>query len=170
MSAKAPSVRIERLTLADLPAALAIQREVYPGELIEGSPAFASRIQLPDSYCLAARIGPLIGYLLAHGWLADTPPKLNEELVFSDRRDVMYIHDLGVSPSCRDLGVGRALVERALAMAASDGLREAQLIAVQGADRFWRRLDFSEGAASPQVRAKLRGYGDHSIWMTRKIN
>lgn len=56
------------MAAADLPAALAIQTAVYPPALCEDADAFASRLALPDSLCLAAeRDGALAGYLLAHG-------------------------------------------------------------------------------------------------------
>ena len=63
------ALAIRRFDKADLSAALAIQGATYPTFLIEDAAAFASRIALPASYCLAAvRGGALVGYLLADGW------------------------------------------------------------------------------------------------------
>ena len=62
-----PAISVEALGHQDLPAALNIQAETYPTFLIEDEGTFLSRINLPTSYCLAAKHGEeLLGYLLAH--------------------------------------------------------------------------------------------------------
>ncbi|MXO75330.1 GNAT family N-acetyltransferase [Altererythrobacter aerius] len=163
-------VRLDPLQVSDVEAVLAIQHDVYPAALVEDRPVFLSRIALPRSYCLAAREGArLIGYLVAHGWFANAPPPLGAVLTAEAPGDVLYIHDLGVSREGRGSGIGRTLALRAMELAAGDGIKEAQLIAVGGAEPFWRRLGFAEGAAAARIRPKLQGYGPGSRWMTRRI-
>lgn len=164
------TVQIDRLRSPDLQAALAIQCEIYPDELIECSSVFSSRLALSNSYCLAAKsAGQLTGYLIAHGWWSNSPPQLGTVLTSPAPSEVLYVHDLGVSRYGRGQGLGAKLVNRALAMASSDGVREAQLIAVRGADAFWRRLSFLGGTTSSEIESKLRSYGPNSVWMTREI-
>jgi hypothetical protein len=66
---------IRQLAKDDLASALTLQAASYPAALREGTEAFASRLDVPASYCLAAlRDGMLVAYLLAHGWTAGAPP------------------------------------------------------------------------------------------------
>jgi len=162
---------VRPLGLADLPAALAIQSEAYPAFLREGEAAFASRLNLTDSYCLAAtREGELIGYLIAHGWPGQSPPPVDTVLVAKAASAVLFIHDLAVSSAGRGLRIGRKLVDRACELAAGDGLQRAELIAIEGAASFWRTLGFSETAASAYLAQKVAAYGPDARWMSRDIS
>jgi GNAT superfamily N-acetyltransferase len=156
--------------MPDLPAALAIQAEVYPAFLCEDEDAFASRLSLAASYCLAAtRGGELVAYLLAHGWPHQAPPPVGAILAPRAASEVLYIHDLAVSSAGRGSGIGRRLVARAFELAASDGLASAELIAVEGAAGYWRTLGFAEAPVSAGLAAKVAGYGPEARWMTRAI-
>lgn len=170
MSDEDQRLSIDRLGPGDLDAAIAIQRGAYPGFLVEEADAFLSRITLASSYSLAARCGGvLIGYLLAHGWPRQSPAPIGAILTDRAPSDVLFIHDLAVSSRGRGLGVGRRLVAPAFELAFRDGLRRAELIAVEGADGYWRSLGFAEQDVSPALRAKLASYGDRACWMERDI-
>lgn len=163
-------VLIRRLVQDDLPAALAIQAANYPLFLQENAEAFASRLALPASYCLAAeRGGTLAAYLLAHGWSAGEPPPVGTVLGPDAAAEILYIHDLAVSADARGAGLGRRLVDRAFDLAGRDGLRSAELIAVEGAAGYWSGLGFIEGAPSPALAAKVAAYGARARWMRRDI-
>lgn len=163
------SVSIRPLIHADLPAALAIQAQLYPAFLREGEAAFASRLDLPHSYCLAAdRAGRLVAYLLAHGWASQEPPPVGALLSGQDTaNEILFIHDLAVSASGQGQALGRQLVATAFAAAAADGLTRAELIAVEGASTYWRTLGFTEPAVRPQLAQKVAAYGPAARWMTR---
>lgn len=170
MSCENSVISIEALGQQDLPAVLNLQKETYPPFLVEEEAAFISRIGLAASYCLAAKHSEaLLGYLLAYGWNRQSPPSLGTVLVDSAPSEVLFIHDLAVSSSSRGLGVGQRLIARAFDLAAQDGLRSAELIAVEGATDYWRRLGFAEGAVSGELSEKLGTYGPHACWMTRNI-
>ncbi|KHL24918.1 acetyltransferase [Croceibacterium mercuriale] len=163
-------IRIDRLGPADLPAALRIQSAAYPPFLLEDDRAFLSRIDLSVSLCLAARRGgELLGYLLAHGWPHGSPAAVGTVLANDQPSEVLFIHDLAMASSGRGAGIGRSLVMRAFALAAEDGLRRAELIAVEGAAEYWRRLGFVEEAVAGELQAKLHAYGKLARWMTREI-
>jgi GNAT superfamily N-acetyltransferase len=162
---------LRRLEPADLPAALAIQARTYPAFLLENEAAFASRLAAAAPYCLAAeRGGVLIGYLLAHGWLSQSPPALDARLAPDAPSEVLFLHDLALSPAARGFGVGGRLVARAMEMAARDGLRMAELIAVEGAAPYWETLGFSQEPPPPNLAAKIAAYGAEARWMTRAIS
>jgi GNAT superfamily N-acetyltransferase len=165
-----PVLAIRALEPSDLPAALALQAAVYPAFLVEPEDAFVSRLRLSGSYCLAALSGAvLVAYLLAHGWRSESPPPVGAMLSDGGASDVLFIHDLAVSPAGRGTGVGRALVDRAFAAAARDGLTRAELIAVEGAASFWQRLGFVEAGGPTALRAKVAAYGPDARWMTRLL-
>ncbi|RIV89913.1 GNAT family N-acetyltransferase [Aurantiacibacter xanthus] len=170
MSCDSRTVVVDALRLPDLPAALAIQAEAYPPFLREGESAFASRIALSASYCLAARReGELLGYLLAHGWRRQSPPAVGAVLGDGGPSEVLFLHDLSVAAAGRSLAIGRKLVERAFALAAQDGLRRAELIAVEGAAGYWGKLGFVAEPVSRELAEKVRGYGEAACWMARAI-
>lgn len=165
-----PAVRVDALALRDLPAALEIQSNAYPAFLVEDERAFRSRIERANSYCLAARQGAtLLGYLLAHGWQRRSPPPVGTILTDDGPSDVLFIHDLAVAPAGRGLAIGEKLVARAVERAARYGLRTAELIAVEGAETYWRQLGFVAETVPDALQAKLAGYGQTSRWMTRAI-
>lgn len=170
MSRDPHALTIGRLTAQDLPAALALQSEAYPAFLVEGKEAFASRLDVVTSYCLAAKAGDtLLGYLLAHGWPRQSPPSVGAVLPQLVPNEVLFIHDLAVSSLGHGLDIGRSLVTRAFELATQDGLRTAELIAVQGAATYWRKLGFIDGPASRELRAKILDYGADARWMVRDL-
>lgn len=78
---------------------------------------------------------------------------------------MLFLHDLALTPAARGLRVGERLVAAALEAARRDGLTEAELIAVEGAAGYWRRLGFVEPAMTPALATKVAGYGDAARWM-----
>lgn len=161
---------IRRMEVADLAAALALQAASYPASLVEDDDAFASRIRIVPSYChVATRGSDLLGYLLAHGWGAGSPPFLGEVIDSPANNEVIYLHDLAVSASARGTGIGRRLLRQALALASGDGLTRAELIAVEGAADYWKNLHFAEGKTSAALATKVATYGPDARWMWRDI-
>jgi len=165
-----PAIAIEPLERHHLPAALAIQAQAYPPFLVEDERVFLGRMGMTSSFCLAAmREATLVGYILAHGWHHASPPPLGAVLAEAEPPEILFIHDLAVATAGRGLKVGEALVERAFAMARATGLDRAELVAVEGAATYWRRLGFADGTATDAIREALRKYGASARWMTRAI-
>ncbi|OWK29546.1 GNAT family N-acetyltransferase [Sphingomonas dokdonensis] len=170
----ASPIAIRPLTTADLPQAMAIQSLAYPAFLREDAAAFASRLTLRQSCCLAATRADtcgetLIAYLLAHGWPSRSPPAIGTILSEPDGCAILFIHDLAVAPVGRGTAVGRRLVDVATGAAARQGLARAELIAVDGAAPYWQRLGFAEETVSPALADKVAAYGPAARWMTRPI-
>jgi len=164
------TLAIRQLQLDDLPAALAIQAEVYPAFLCEDLAAFASRLAVVPSYCLAAtRAEKLVGYILAHGWAAGSPPSIGAVLRVDPSREVLFIHDLAVSSAGRGAAIGRELFERVSGLAGRDGLWHAELIAVEGAAPYWQALGFSHAATTGELAAKVAAYGPAAQWMRKEM-
>lgn len=79
--------------------------------------------------------------------------------------EVLFLHDLALAPAARGLRIGEWLVAAALEAARRDGLSEAELIAVEGAAEYWRRLSFVETPMTPTLATKVAGYGEAARWM-----
>ncbi|WP_313535117.1 GNAT family N-acetyltransferase [Sphingomonas sp.] len=153
-----------------LPQALTLQAQVYPAFLVEPEPAFASRLDVAAPFNLAAeRDGTLLAYLLAHGWTRESPPPVGAVLDRTTTGDTLYLHDLAVADVARGTGIGRMLVEAAFVDAVAAGITRAELIAVEGAGDYWRRLGFQPGAASPTLAATVAHYGPTARWMWRSL-
>ncbi len=159
---------LRRMQTEDLPAALELQSQSYPDFLVESEQAFASRLDVAAPYCLVALLdGALVGYLLAHGWPRKSPPAVGEILSRTAASEVLFIHDLSVGPAGRGLGIGRKLVESAVEIAARDGLRVAELIAVEGAATYWESLGFRYAFTNSSLTKKVAKYGPAARWMER---
>jgi ribosomal protein S18 acetylase RimI-like enzyme len=132
---KSTRLMIRRFARGDLASALAIQTQAYPTFLVENEAAFASRLDAAKPYCLTARAERrMVGYLLAHGWQRHAPPPLGIPLVDDGPNEILFIHDLAIAAADRGLGAGRKLIDHAFELAARDGLKEAELVAVEGAE------------------------------------
>lgn len=170
MTLQSNLISVRLLKSSDLAAALAIQSETYPPFLREDEDAFASRLNLTTSYCLAATYeGTLVAYLLAYGWPAQTPAPIDAVVVSPPKSEVLFIHDLAVSSTGRGSGVGQKLIARAFELAAHDGLLNAELIAVEGASTYWRKLGFVESETSIELARKVASYGPEACCMAREI-
>jgi len=153
-----------------LPQALTLQAQAYPAFLVEPAPAFASRLDVAAPFNLAAeQDGILLAYLLAHGWTRESPPPVGAVLDRATTGDTLYLHDLAASAAARGTGIGRLLVEAAFRDAVAAGLTRAELIAIEGAADYWRRLGFEPGSPAPALAAKVAQYGPAAQWMWRAL-
>lgn len=107
--------------------------------------------------------------MLAQLLRAHAPPPLGTPLDEISSADILFMHDLAVGTAGRGPGIGRRLVEGAFDLAVRDGLRSAGLVAVEGAAAFWLAMGFTALDATPEIAAKLAGYGRGAAWMGRAI-
>jgi GNAT superfamily N-acetyltransferase len=129
---------------ADLAAVSAISDAVH-GRFTEPVAVYAERLALYPSGCrVLERDGEVAGYVIAHPWHRDVPPKLGAMLggIPADA-DAYYLHDIALLPDARGSGVGKAALDFARAQARALGLSDIALMAVGGADRFWAARGFA---------------------------
>lgn len=168
------------MTAADLPGVLEIQAQCYPGNLLEGIEAFASRLTLAPSTCMVAISGgdrALAGYLFTHPWPRSSLPPLDGVLEPSadqglDTVMTWFVHDMAVAPAGRGSGLAPRLYEAALQAALEAGLQHSRLIAVQAAADWWRRLGYAPMAAQQAAvhARKLASYGSGALIMERRLS
>lgn len=158
--------QVRPLTLADLPAALALQVQCYPPAIRDGEAAFASRIIHAPEWCWTVETdGRMDAYLLSHPWLSLSPPAPDTVLT-SAGGDCWYIHDLSIAPHARGEGLARLLL--AACLDAHPNIPRSELVAIPGAEPVWLRLGWSPVSDLPAaLRAKVAGYGEGSVYMAR---
>lgn len=154
---------------ADLPAILDVQGQCYGDTLVESADALESRLVLSPGTCWVAVLadGALAGYLFTHAWPEATLPPWNGLLVrdWSDDEPLTwFVHDMAVAPIGRGLGLAVQLHNVARDVAATRGLRSSRLVAVQSADKYWRRFGYAPMAAGKHA-AKLEMYGAGAVLM-----
>lgn len=148
----------------DVPAIFLIEHRVYPAALAENQEALGARIMISPQTCAVACVDDvLVGYVLAHPWRDNSSPGLNHTLTELPHPScVLHLHDLAVLPDRRGLGVAQALVAWVTHAAARGGFPRITLVAVGGAETFWRKMGFSdEGPA--------HGYDDGAIFMGQQV-
>ena len=169
MTEKRASLR--PLVAADMPAVAALQLVAFAPLFHEPQEILASRLTVAPTLCWGAFDGEdLLAYILSHPWPAASPPPIGTTLEPPPPTDNWCSHDLAIGPAARGLGRGRALVGAASGAAREGGLIRGDLVAVQGAWRFWEKLGYAAQDDLPEpLRAKVAGYGEDARYMTADI-
>ena len=165
----APELRA--LRMADMAAAADLQALAYTELYHEPQDILASRVAVAAPFCWGAFEGEtLLAYILSHPWPAGSPPAIGILLPPPPPTDNWFIHDLAIGPQARGLGLGRALVGAAAEAAREAGLVRGDLIAVQGAWRFWEKFGYVAPPNLPEtLAAKVAGYGQDARYMVVAI-
>ncbi|GLS03277.1 hypothetical protein GCM10007860_04200 [Chitiniphilus shinanonensis] len=161
-------MQLRLLQESDLDAVMAIQAQCYPEAWLESRAVFARKLTVsPESNWVAEDREGVVGYLFTHPWRGARLPELDTALqALPHDADQHFLHDLAVHPRGRGRGVAARLVLHALAWGVARGLREARLIAVLGADRFWHDFGFTPLAVAHD---QLAGYGEQARAMGRVL-
>ncbi|WP_051534485.1 GNAT family N-acetyltransferase [Deefgea rivuli] len=160
------TILIRHQTTNDIHAILAVQSLCYPANLIESAATLQRKQQLsPDTSWLIEIEGQVMGYLFCHPWHGETPPALKKELeqipALTDR---FYIHDLAIAPAGRGKKLAEQLLQHALNWARQAHFSQAMLVAVLGADAFWKKHQFTALTTSPSS-----SYGEDAVCMLRAL-
>lgn len=163
---------IRPLRLDDMPAVAALQTTVFQPHFHETQDELASRLAVAAPFCWAAvgADGALAAYILSHPWPAGSPPAIGVQLPPPPATDNWFVHDLAIGHAARGLGLGRDLVRSASRAAMAAGLVRGDLVAVQGAWRFWDKLGYQpQSDLPPALAAKVAGYGEDARYMTARL-
>lgn len=136
----------------------------------EGRDCFANRLALNPTGCLVLT-GPerLEGYLVAYPWRSDAAPALNTRIeVIPADAEILYLHDLALTPAVRGQGWSRPAMQAVLDLARVGGWPGVALVAVNDAVDFWRGHGF-EVRETPEMAFKLASYGPDARYMTRSV-
>lgn len=145
--------------IADAPAITANAQAVL-GSYGEEFAVYAERIVLAPGGCFVlADSDRVVGHFLSHPWRRGRPPAMNAMLgAIPADTDCWYIHDVAVLPEARGAGAVAAILEQ---MARVTQPLPLALVAVGGADGYWRRHGFSAAAGDGSA------FGPGAIYMER---
>jgi GNAT superfamily N-acetyltransferase len=137
---------ITRASLEDLAEIHEIEEVAYPAHLAESPEVLGSRIEVAPEFCAVARsCGICIAYLLAHPWPIESSPGLAQVLGrLPTDANAIHLHDLAVLPKMRGDGVAKSMLAWLEQRVSDDGYRTITLVAVNGADAFWRVMGFED--------------------------
>lgn len=150
---------------SDWPAILQIQSEVYVDVAPEPDEVMMSKWVASPELCFTFKNenAEALGYLLAHRWTSLTPPKLYQ-ITQSNNGEVLFIHDLAVSPKGKRLGIGKSLVMQLLSTARQQGIKQALLVSIQNSQGFWQQFGFVVDPCSVSST-----YGESAVIMSRTL-
>lgn len=127
----------------DLAAVTAISATVH-GDFAETQRTYAERLALYPAGCLVLEQGgAVLGFLVSHPWHQSQSPALNQPLgAIPTRNADYYLHDIAVLQQTRGSGAGKAALAYVIDHARESGFTQIDLVAVNGADRFWSAQGF----------------------------
>jgi len=164
------SMPIRPITHVMWPEILKIQAEAYSKVAPESLEVLQSKWQQSPDCCFAyldEKSEPeeknIQGYLLAHAWHSETPPKLYQILPEGSHGSILFLHDLALSKRAKGRGVGSQMVKHLLASATSSGFQSALLVSVQDSVLFWQKYGFVE----VMNQKASESYGDDAKVMRR---
>ena len=139
-------ITITHAGLSDLADIHAIEEEAYPAALAESAEVLGSRIHVASAFCaVALQEDQHVGYVLAHPWTDQSSPGLGRVITkLPPDASVIHIHDLAVLPKMRGAGVARSMLTWLEQRVEEHGFEAMTLVAVNGADTFWRTMGFED--------------------------
>ncbi len=146
---------------------LRLQDEAYHALDPESEVVLRSKVQLGPETCLVAcQAERVIGYCLAHPWLANEPASLYQIYRQPKAEEGLYLHDMVVSPQAQGQGVAVRFLQHLARHARTHNFNRISLVAVQGADRYWLRHQFCPLPCTKDLSA----YGPGAVYMCCTVN
>ncbi len=134
---------IQGITASTWPDILQLQQEVYLSVEPETLDVLQSKwLASPETCFVYQESNRVTGYLLAHSWNSELPPKLFTPLPEGSEGSVLFLHDLAVHKGSSGKGIGRALTDQLVDLAQLKGYEQILLVAVQNSVRFWLKQGF----------------------------
>jgi len=163
-------MRWRAMTEGDLGGVVAVARIAFPDHF-EDLDCFAERLGLYPQGCrvFASVDGHVSGYGIAYPWVGEAMPALNARIgALPDAAELIYLHDLALSPDARGTGAASGFVGWLVHHARAENWPRIALVAVNDAASFWERQGFA-AIDSQALRAKLASYGEDARYMVRTL-
>ena len=160
------------MRLEDLPMVVQIAEQVhldYP----ESPAVFAERLSLYPAGCwvVADAAQCVHGYAITHPALLGQPPSLNTLLQqLPAQANCLYLHDVALTTTIRQFGLGAALVAMIRQRAAQEGLGHIALVAVNDSPAYWRRQGFASYVHEDEaLRQKIASYDAAAAYLVTPV-
>ena len=138
------ALQLRQMLPADMPAVLHIQRRAHGAGFVESAAVLQRKLELAPRCCwVAEREGQMLAYLYSHPWQGGSPPAVHQLLVeLPLQADVWFVHDLALDPAMQGRGLASRLFQHACSQARLAGRTRSLLVALAGAEAFWRRQGY----------------------------
>lgn len=138
------TARIRLITSADLPAVVALQDSCYDNTLYEPATLLAERLASAADSCwlIENSLRELLAYLFAYPAAEGSVTPLAQPFAVSATPQVLYLHDMAVSPLARGQALATRLLAHAEQYAIYRQLTKLALVAVQGSESYWQQHGF----------------------------
>lgn len=155
-------MQLRSITSADWSDILLIQEECYPQIEPESLKVLQSKWLVSPQTCFVIESDTqVVGYCLAHPWVAGSPPSLEQTLVVTSGHDTLYLHDIALSSKAQGKGAGKLAFHALVEHARDLSLPSISLVAVQGADSYWGR----QGFIAQPIDKSLESYTPDACYM-----
>jgi hypothetical protein len=154
----------------DIPAAHALSRAVH-ADYPEREAVLAEKQRLFPAGCFVLDAGrDIAGYAFSHPWIDGAAPSLDTLLgTLPAAPSAYFIHDVTLIADMRRKGHAATVVPLLLDVARTSGLRRAALVAVNGADVFWKRFGFAAADDAALQGTTREKYGPRAALMERPL-
>jgi GNAT superfamily N-acetyltransferase len=159
------SFKIRPMIASDLSAIEVIQAEAYAGYFLESTDVIAQRFTLsPSTAWVAEHEGDVCAYLVGYWSMLGKINPLNAPFAHVENANCLYLHDLALLKAAQGFGVGRKLIQAAIAHALQNAADAIALLSVQNSNAFWQGFGFSEFLdLDMQQQKNLETYLDNSL-------
>lgn len=156
---------IEIIREAVWPEILKLQSEAYLAVEPESLEVLKDKWNRTPDCCFTYRdCEKLQGYLLAHAWNREQPPKLFHTLPKETEGDILFLHDLAVTSTSIGQGIGSKLIKHLVEVSTGLGFKEIRLVSVQNSKLFWQKQGFK-----PLLEKVCNSYGSDAQLMRRQL-
>ncbi len=143
-----------------------VQAEAYSQVEPESLDVLKSKwLRSPESCFVYEKAGKVVGYLLAHSWNREAPPKLFQTLPIVTDGPIIFLHDLAVSREVAGEGIGGKMVLHLLQMAKTSGFQQIRLVSVQDSREFWQK----QGFLPIEHQEVCSSYGEDAQLMSQRV-
>ncbi|MBV2128742.1 GNAT family N-acetyltransferase [Arsukibacterium indicum] len=167
------TITIRLIKPADIMAVVALQDSCYSDALYESPALLQQRLSVAADSCWLAENanGQLLAYLFSYPSINGHITPLASAFAPSTLPQLLYLHDMAVSPAARGLGLASRLLATAQQHALSQGLTKLALVAVQGSVPYWQRQGFNEvtGLSDNAEQALASYQGEQARYMQARL-
>lgn len=164
------SLRLMQAT--DLAGVAALQDQCYGNLLYEPPALLAVRWQSAASSCWVAcsDTGQLLAYLFCYPSQDGKVTPLAQPFSPANEPELLYMHDMAVSPLARGQGLAARLLAQAEQFALYRQLPKLALVAVQGSVPYWQKQGFVLQAVTEEAQHALQSYtGENARYMQKAL-
>lgn len=168
------SYTIRLIKPADISSIAAIQDSCYDAALYEEDALMSRRLAAQPHSCWVAQNPEqeVLAYLLSYPSLNNKVAPLGSDFPVYTTPQLLYLHDMAVSPKARGQALAPALLACAEQFARQHGFNCMALVAVQGSVPYWQKQGFEVVMlnSTEQLQALESYTAQKAIYMKKNLS